>query len=283
MAYLFVPFPMTLDDLEGHSPNAGLIKCNSTNICATFSTVLTVTARRAVPRRQLSFLSMIWEYIFTRIEMSLQQRLRAALTVRTVFLSMTKMPRTVNPIGSPHRRLRNTFNCERTYSKTIRCSARPRPDKRNVNHRSRVCSSVRSIFLLTLMPVTHYVPAILFDSRYTCFTQKQATVYTNLHLYALHGLLTSVEFLISQVKGVPMKIIMGCFGTSITGSRSVQWLRLRDIMIDTSLKSFDNIPLSIVEHSNSGKKFRFDSIRFSLPNRFFSIRFANLINLPLLH
>jgi len=51
MAYLFVPFPMTLDDLEGHSPNAGLIKCNWTNICATFSTVLTDTARRAVHRR----------------------------------------------------------------------------------------------------------------------------------------------------------------------------------------------------------------------------------------
>jgi len=51
MAYLFVPFPMTLDDLEGHSPNAGLTKCNSTNICATFSTVLTDTARRAVHRR----------------------------------------------------------------------------------------------------------------------------------------------------------------------------------------------------------------------------------------
>jgi len=48
MAYLFVPFPMTLDDLEGHSPNAGLIKCNSTIICVTFSTVLTVTARRTV-------------------------------------------------------------------------------------------------------------------------------------------------------------------------------------------------------------------------------------------
>ena len=28
---------MTLDDLEGHSPNAGLITCNSANICATFS------------------------------------------------------------------------------------------------------------------------------------------------------------------------------------------------------------------------------------------------------
>jgi len=51
MAYLFVPFPVTLDDLEGHSHNAGLIKCNSTNICATFRTVLTDTARRAVPRR----------------------------------------------------------------------------------------------------------------------------------------------------------------------------------------------------------------------------------------
>jgi len=51
MAYLFVPFPMTLDNLEGHSTNAGFIKCNSTNICATFSMVLTVTARRAVPRR----------------------------------------------------------------------------------------------------------------------------------------------------------------------------------------------------------------------------------------
>jgi len=37
MAYLIVPFPVTLDDLEGHSPNAGLMKCNSTNICATLA------------------------------------------------------------------------------------------------------------------------------------------------------------------------------------------------------------------------------------------------------
>ena len=57
MAYLIVPFPMTLNDLECHSPFAELIKCNSTNICATFRTVSTDTARRAVPRRQLSFLS----------------------------------------------------------------------------------------------------------------------------------------------------------------------------------------------------------------------------------
>jgi len=46
MAYLFMPFPMTLDDLEGHVPNAGLIKCNSTNIYATFSTGLTDMASR---------------------------------------------------------------------------------------------------------------------------------------------------------------------------------------------------------------------------------------------
>jgi len=61
MAYLFVPFPMTLDDLEGHSPIAGLIKCNSTIIYATLSTVLTDTARRAVSgsRRYLSFLSFL--------------------------------------------------------------------------------------------------------------------------------------------------------------------------------------------------------------------------------
>ena len=51
MAYLVVPFPMTLDYFEGHLSNAGLMKCNSTNICATFSTVLTDTTHRAVPRR----------------------------------------------------------------------------------------------------------------------------------------------------------------------------------------------------------------------------------------
>ena len=44
-----MPFPMTLKNAEGHLPNAGLIKSNSKNICATFSTVLTDTARRMVP------------------------------------------------------------------------------------------------------------------------------------------------------------------------------------------------------------------------------------------
>jgi len=41
VAYQFVPFSVTLDDLEGHSLNAGLIKCKSTNTCVTFSTVWT--------------------------------------------------------------------------------------------------------------------------------------------------------------------------------------------------------------------------------------------------
>ena len=52
MAYLFVPFPMTLDDIVSHSPNAGLIKCNSTNICVTFSMMVLIdTACHMVPRR----------------------------------------------------------------------------------------------------------------------------------------------------------------------------------------------------------------------------------------
>jgi len=46
MAYLFVPFLMTFENLEGHSPNR-----TSNAFRRTFSTILTVTARRAVPRR----------------------------------------------------------------------------------------------------------------------------------------------------------------------------------------------------------------------------------------
>jgi len=47
MAYLFVPFPTTLNDLEGHLPNAGLNECNSTNICATFIARFQLTRRVA--------------------------------------------------------------------------------------------------------------------------------------------------------------------------------------------------------------------------------------------
>ena len=50
MAYRFVPSPMTLGDLEGHSPVAGLIKCNSTNIRATFRTRFQLQLTRRVAR-----------------------------------------------------------------------------------------------------------------------------------------------------------------------------------------------------------------------------------------
>jgi len=49
IAYLFVPFPMTSKNAEGHLPNAGLIESNLKNICATFSTVLTDPVRHVVP------------------------------------------------------------------------------------------------------------------------------------------------------------------------------------------------------------------------------------------
>jgi len=36
MAYQMAATALTLNDLEGHSPVAGLFKCNSSNICAAF-------------------------------------------------------------------------------------------------------------------------------------------------------------------------------------------------------------------------------------------------------
>ena len=66
MAYLFVPFPVTLDDLEGHSHNAGLIKCNSTNIFATLSHRPTVTLQLHNfdlfrTYRTSSFCTVVWQ------------------------------------------------------------------------------------------------------------------------------------------------------------------------------------------------------------------------------
>ena len=41
MAYQIAAMEMTLNDLEGHLPVAGLFKCNPSNICAAFYTIST--------------------------------------------------------------------------------------------------------------------------------------------------------------------------------------------------------------------------------------------------
>ena len=50
MAYQMAPTAVTLNDLEGHSPVEGLFKCNLSNICAEFCTILTDSVL-AVPLR----------------------------------------------------------------------------------------------------------------------------------------------------------------------------------------------------------------------------------------
>ena len=41
MAYQMAAMAVTLNDLEGHSPIAGLFKCNPSNICVAFYTIST--------------------------------------------------------------------------------------------------------------------------------------------------------------------------------------------------------------------------------------------------
>jgi len=41
MAYKMTATAVTLNNLEGNSPVAGLLKCNSSNICAPFYTIST--------------------------------------------------------------------------------------------------------------------------------------------------------------------------------------------------------------------------------------------------
>ena len=46
VAYQIAPLLVTLNDLEGHSPVAGLFECNPSNICAVFYQISTVSASR---------------------------------------------------------------------------------------------------------------------------------------------------------------------------------------------------------------------------------------------
>ena len=46
MVYRMAPVFVTLNDLEGHSPVAGLFKCNPSNICAVFYQISTDSASR---------------------------------------------------------------------------------------------------------------------------------------------------------------------------------------------------------------------------------------------
>ena len=50
MAYKMAATAVTLNDVEGHSPLAGLFKCNPSNICAAFCTISTDSVL-AVPLR----------------------------------------------------------------------------------------------------------------------------------------------------------------------------------------------------------------------------------------
>ena len=58
MAYQIEATPVTLNDLDGYSPGAGLFKCNSSTIYAMqrFCKISNDVVRRAVPQRQLGFL-----------------------------------------------------------------------------------------------------------------------------------------------------------------------------------------------------------------------------------
>ena len=59
MAYQMAATAVTLNDLEGHSPVAGLFKCNPSNICAAFYTISTGSVLALSPECQSARMSTI--------------------------------------------------------------------------------------------------------------------------------------------------------------------------------------------------------------------------------
>jgi len=122
--------------------------------------------------------------------------LRLQFTVNIVFLSMTKMPNTLNPIGSPFRRLRNTFTCTHLPSNKLSILKRrpqqkfTRPSSNDyavVTQYSRnvtQCRPVREKWFLHVRfqwPWTDFLPFNLKFSPVTC-AQGHVFVFTKLKL-----------------------------------------------------------------------------------------------------
>ena len=59
MVYPMAATAVTLNDLEGHSPVAGLFKCNPSNICATF---YTISADNVLARSLCISRASCWQY-----------------------------------------------------------------------------------------------------------------------------------------------------------------------------------------------------------------------------
>ena len=72
MAYQIAATAVTLNDLEGQSPVAGLLKCNPSNICAAFHTISTdsVLARSLFDSRASCLMIIMYMFLFLITDMS---------------------------------------------------------------------------------------------------------------------------------------------------------------------------------------------------------------------
>ena len=98
MAYRMAPVLVTLNDLEGHSPVAGLFKCNPSNICAVFYHISTDSASRR-PSATAGLLVNILHFPVLQISSSFSRPVfspRAILTPQCMHIQVFR-PRTTRP------------------------------------------------------------------------------------------------------------------------------------------------------------------------------------------